>query len=421
MDVLLKKCTVIDPAGPHHGKETDLYLRNGVIEKIGKRLQVNTPKLKVVEADHLCVSPGWLDIMPWHGEPGFEQIETLASLCAAARAGGYTSLAPAPNTAPVADQFNSIRALLRHQDEYGIHLYPLGTLSSGCAGKDLSEIYDLSQAGAIAFTDGWQSIQHSGLLLRALEYVKPLRKTILNQPHDRHLENEGLMHEGLTSTLLGMKGIPALAEEIMVHRDIELARYIQSNLHVLNISSKGSVRLIKEAKKQGLPVSASVAIMNLLATDEEVKDFDAHYKIWPPLRSNEDKRALFNGLKNQVIEVITSNHSPADQEHKDLEFAYAAYGTIQVQSCFPAFNTAYPNELDTFIRAVSNNPRKVLGLPPISIAPGQPAECTLFDPQASWSFTPENNQSLSANSPFLGKTFQGKIIGTTLRNQLHLV
>ena len=161
--------------------------------------------------------------------------------------------------------------------------------------------------------------------------------------------------------------------------------------------------------------------MNLLATDEEVKDFDAHYKIWPPLRSNEDQRALFNGLKNQVIEVITSNHSPADQEHKDLEFAYAAYGTIQVQSCFPAFNTAYPNELDTFIRAVSNNPRKVLGLPPISIAPGQPAECTLFDPQASWSFTPENNQSLSANSPFLGKTFQGKIIGTTLRNQLHLV
>lgn len=421
MDVLLKKCTVIDPSGPHHRKEVDVLIHNGVIEKIGKRLTAPNQKCKLVEANDLHLSPGWLDIMPWHGEPGFEQVETLTSLCAAASSGGYTALAPAPNTLPVADQFNNVRALRHFQNPQGVRIHPLGALSVGTEGKDLTEMYDLTQAGAVAFTDGWKSVQHSGLLLRALEYVRPLGRTVINQPHERHLENEGLMHEGVTSTLLGMKGIPALAEEIMVHRDLELARYAGSSIHILNISSKGSVRLIKEGKKQGIPVSASVAIMNLLADDETIRDFDAVYKIWPPLRGTEDQKSLWSGVKNQTIDVITSNHSPSDQEHKDLEFAYAAYGITQLQTCFPAFNSAYPDELDTFVSAVSANPRRVLGLKKLMLEVGQEVEMTLFSPTDTWTFNRTKNKSLANNTPFFDRAFTGKVIGTIIGDQLNLI
>ena len=421
MDVLLKKCTIIDPSGPHHRKEVDVLIHNGVIEKIGKRLTAPNAKCKLVEANNLHLSPGWLDIMPWHGEPGFEQVETLTSLCAAAAAGGYTAVAPAPNTQPVADQFNNVRALGHFQNSYGVRIHPLGALSVGTECKDLTEIYDLTQAGAVAFTDGWKSVQHSGLLLRALEYVRPLKRTVINQPHERNLENEGLMHEGVTSTLLGMKGIPALAEEIMVHRDLELARYAGSAIHILSITSKGSVRLVKEGKKQGIPVSASVAIMNLLAIDEDVRDFDPAYKIWPPLRSAEDQKALLAGVKNQTIDVITSNHSPSDQEHKDLEFAYAAYGITQLQTCFPAFNSAFPEELDTFVLAVSQNPRSILGLKKVTIEVGEPVEMTLFNPTETWTFTRSKNRSQAINTPFFDHPFTGKVVGTIIGDQLNII
>ncbi len=410
MNLLLKKVRIIYPGHPLHRKKTDLLIRDGIIKRIGKSIRAQ--KATTIEYANLHLSPGWMDINTFIGEPGYEHRDTYMSLTQSARAGGYTSLATAPNTFPVADQKTAIHFQLKQQEFTGINIYPLGAVTVNAAGKDIAELIDMKTSGAVGFSDGFGPIQNNGVMMRALQYVKSFDGIVLNHPHDYSLAEEGLIHEGAVSTSLGMKGIPSLAEELMLQRDLDLLSYTNSKLHALNISCKESVELIARAKSNGLAVTASVPVMNLVATDAAVTQFDYQFKVLPPLRPLEDQQKLFSALKTGVLDGINTNHVPVDEEHKKLEFAHSAFGAIGLETAFALLNTKYPKELDLWIDCLALRNRTILELPPPTLEVGAKAEVTIFDPGFKWQFTKQDIHSLSKNSAYIGASFQGKVLGT---------
>ncbi len=417
MNLLLKQCTIIDPLSSRHGQKLDLLIRKGEIQNIAKKISSFPSKTKIVKSKNLHVSIGWMDLMPFSGEPGLEHRETIDTLCQAAAVGGYTAIAPAPNTYPPVDSKSAINYLKSKSSTFGVDLYPIASISSHAQGVDIAEFLDLFHAGAIAFSDGLQPIQDSGLLLRSLQYAKTFNGLIINHPYNEKLAYEGMIHEGNVSVALGMKGIPSMSEEIMLNRDLELLIYSKSRLHVLNISSKGSLKLIQAAKKKGLEVSASVPVMNLVHNDTSCEDFNENFKVLPPLREESDRQTLVKGIKNGQIDVITSNHVPHDPEAKSLEFSYSAFGAIGLETCFPIFNTTFPDQLDLFVEKVAYNPRKILGISAPEIRENTTANLTVFDPSSEFEYNLDDIRSLSKNSPYIGKSFIGKVIGIVNGNK----
>jgi dihydroorotase len=411
MDILIKKACIVDPNSKLNGKQTDIYISKGKIEQTGRNLEAG--RAKVIDIKGLHVSPGWLDIGVQTGDPGLEHREDIKTVTKAAAAGGFTAIACYPNTLPVMDSKSGIFYLQQNSKGMVVDCLPIGAMSEGCEGKDITEMIDMQKAGACAFSDGKKSIQHAGLLLRALMYVKAFDGLVMNHPHDKTLAGNGQINEGQVSTMLGMRGIPSIAEDIIVQRDIELAAYAESRLHISNISTASAVTKIRKAKTLGIKVTASVAAINLLLDDTALSDFDSNLKVLPPLRSKEDITALKVGLKDGTIDFITSNHVPLEEEVKKLEFPYAEFGSIGLETAFSVAYTALKDELSLveIIAKFSTAPRAILNVTSAKIEKEELANMTLFLPEMEWEVSATNIFSRSRNTPFIGTKLQGKVLG----------
>lgn len=420
MQLLIKNGTILNPSGAFHQEKVDILIQNGTIADIRSTLEVE--KAEVIDASEGYISIGWMDIGVQTGDPGFEHREDLDSVTKAAAAGGYTAIASFPNTNPVIHSKSEVRYIKHHTQGNLVDVYPIGAISQNCEGKDITEMYDMSQAGAVAFSDGSKPVQHAGLLLRALQYVKAFNSLIINHPHDKTAAPGGQMHEGRMSTSLGLKGIPALSEELMVQRDLELLKYTDSKLHILNVSTAGAVERIRQAKEQGLNVTASVAILNLTHNDEALYDFNVNLKLLPPLREENDRLALLAGLQDGTIDCITSNHIPLEEEAKKLEFPYADFGATGLETAFALYQMYLKDTvtLEQWIEKVAIQPRKLLQLSIPELKTGVSANLTVFQPNAQWTYDQNSTYSKSYNSPFFNQQVTGKIQAVINHNR-HLI
>lgn len=419
MSLIIRAVTVIDSSSSHHRSQKDILIENGRTVSISKKI---TPKKndKVFEANGFYLTTGWCDTFAFLGDPGFEYKEDIESGLKAAVAGGFTAVGVLPNTQPVIQSKSEVEYLLKKSSGNLTDVLPYGATSVQCEGKDLAEMYDMFYAGAVAFTDGTNSIYDSGLMMRALQYASKIETPIISLPMDGHVAHHGLMHEGLISVSLGIKGIPPMAEELIVERDIHLAEYTGSAVHFASISTKRSVELIREAKKKNLPVTCGVNAVLLLLDDSEVATFDSNVKILPPLRSKEHIEALKKGLRDGTIDVICSMHQPQNEELKRVEFEYAAFGIINLQTVYAVAQTALRDLLtpEMVAEKFSVNPRKILKQTILSVEENEMANFTIFDPKEEWEFTKKINQSKSANSPFLNQNLRGRVKAVSNHNQL---
>lgn len=416
MSILLRQVKIIDPSSPLHHQQADILVENGFITNIGS---VNVSADHVIENTGLHVSPGWTDVFSNFCDPGLEYKETLETGAEAAARGGYTDVFIIPNTSPALHNKSAIEYIVQKSKSLPINIHPIAAITKNAEGKELAEMYDMHQSGAVAFSDGTNSIQMPGILLKALQYVKAIDKTIIQLPNDISVSNQGLMNEGIMSTQLGLPGIPSIAEELMIMRDIELVKYIGSKLHITGITTEKSVDLIRRAKRENVNITCSVTPAHLLFTDEDLKDYDTNLKLNPPLRSQKDKVALINGLLDGTIDCIASHHFPEDADHKIVEFEYARHGMISLETCFSVLRTIVPEiPLENLVNVLSTNPRKIFGLSPVSINKDQQALITLFLPDEIRKV--EYLHSKSRNSPLIGKTLKGRVLGIINKDKLFL-
>ena len=412
---LFKKANIIDPKSKFHLSTKDILVENGIITKIEDHIP--NKNCKEIVFENMYVSTGWLDIGVYLGEPGNEHRETVLTLNEACKKGGFTSVATSGNEMYPITSKTDISFLSNTFDGKAVDIIPIGAISSELKGKELSEMYDLKSNGVIAFSDNNHTIQDTGLLMRALEYCKIFDGIIIQQPTDQQIAKGGMMHEGFMSTNLGLKGIPSLAEIIIIERDLELVKYLDTKIHFSSISSKEGVELIRKAKKDGLQVSCSVNFHHLIFTDEDLNSFDSNLKIIPPIRSKNDQLALWEGLKDGTIDYVESGHLPCDTEIKEVEFPYAAFGAIGLETLFPALNTFSNNKLSIteVINKINYNKRALFGLEN-SIAEGNVADFTFFNTDEEWNFELQNIGSKCKNTPFIGMKFKGKVLGTFKSN-----
>jgi dihydroorotase len=411
MHVLIRKAIVADPQSGFHGQTVDILVEDGTIRTIAPNLNVKSDT--VIEAEGLHVSPGWMDVFADYCEPGYEHKETIATGLRAAAAGGFTQTMLVPNTHPTISNQSMIQYVLRTAKEYGVRLHPMGALSQNIEGKLLAEMMDMQANGAVAFTDGWQPLQNANLMLKALEYVKAFNGTVVAIPYDAALASGGWMHEGNTSTQLGMAGIPTLAETLMLHRDISLLRYTNSKLHVTGVSSAEGVAMLRAAKAEGLKITCSVTPYHLALNDEVMHGYNSIYKVMPPIRTEADRQALIAGLKDGTIDCIASHHRPQEWDAKAREFEYAADGMNVQEMAFAIAWTAMSHEIgiNRMMEALCYAPRKIFNIPQPQIAIGNPAEMTIFTIGNKHTITHDNIKSASRNNPFIGKELNGKVLG----------
>ncbi|TAE30843.1 MAG: dihydroorotase [Cytophagales bacterium] len=424
MHILLRSAHIIDAQSPLNGLVRDVLIENGLIRQIAEAIYA-PHGCQIVEFDNLHVSPGWFDLRVSAGDPGLEHKETLTSACRAALAGGFTDMAVLPNTQPVIDSKDTLGYVQRMADGQPVAVHPIAAITKGAKGTDFADMIDLHHAGAIAFSDGDHPLQSADLLLKTLQYLGPMGALLMNRPEETGLTRFGQMHEGVQSTLLGLKGMPAMAEEIMIERDLRLLAYVSDRsslplLHFSCLSSGKSVELIRAAKERGMPVSCDVAAHQLAYDDTALAQFDTNLKVNPPFRSRADVAALWAGLADGTIDAIVSDHSPQDDESKQIEFDQAEFGMIGLETAFSVAATHNPGlPLSQLVSALTTRPRHILRLPALTVAEGQPATLTLFDPAAEWTFA--KTASRSKNSPFLGQTLTGKVLGTLRAGHLYSV
>lgn len=417
MNLLIKQATIVDSNSSHNGKVVDILIEKGVITQIKKSI---TPEkgVKTIEGDNLHVSAGWLDMQVNFCDPGNEHKETLEKGLKAAAKGGFTGVAVMSGTNPPLHNKAQIDYVVNKAKSIAVDVYPVGTLSYNQEGKDLSEMYDMQLSGAVAFSDYKKPIKDAGLILRALQYSNNINSFIITHCDDKTISHGGLMNEGVTSTRLGLKGMPALAEEIMLQRNIQILEYTGGKMHIPTISTKGSVELIKKAKAKKLNITCGVAAYNLLLDETEVEGFDTNFKVNPPLRTKEDVEALKKAVADGIIDVIVSDHNPQDIESKDLEFDLADNGMVGLESCFGVANAALSAKasLEIVINALTKNPRAVLGLKEVAVKEGEEANLTIFNPGKKYVFEKSHIVSSNKNSGFIGKELKGEVIAVFNNN-----
>lgn len=407
MKVLLKSAKVIDPTSPFHLKKVDILINEGVIEDIGDSIS-SKDQDKTIDLEDLHVSLGWFDSSVNFGEPGYEERETIKNGLDTAGRSGFTHIALNPDTYPVIDDNGAVTSILSKAKDHPVSLLPIGALTRKSLGKELADLFDMHQAGAIAFGDYKKPVAHANLLKLALQYAQNFGGLVLSFPQNCDIAGKGVVNEEEVSTRLGLRGIPALAEELQIIRDLYILEYTGGKLHIPTISTAKSVELIKTAKEKGLDVSCSVAIHNLVFTDDVLMEFNTNAKVLPPLRTKKDAERLINGLKEGTIDLVTSDHTPIDIEHKKVEFENALYGTIGLESAFGALlNIATTEEaIDLLTRG-----RKRFGIKEPILRKGEKVNLTLFSPQGKEAFTKDNIFSSSKNSLFLDSQIKGTIFG----------
>lgn len=417
MNVLVKSAKIIQPNSELHNSINDILIENGIIKKIAKKIQ-NSDQYKIVEFPNLHISIGWFDGSVSFGEPGYEERETLENGLKVAAQSGFTGIALNPNTNPIVDNKSIIEFLINKSKKTATQLYPIGSLTKNFEGKELTELFDLKNSGAIAFGDYKKSISNANLLKIALQYSQSFDGIVISYPQNKDIAGTGIVNESVNSLKLGIRGIPNFAEELQITRDLAILEYAGGKLHIPTISTENSVNLIRKAKSKGLNISCSVAAHHLFLNDNELISFDTNYKLLPPLRTFTDQKALLKGIKDGTIDFITSDHCPIDIEHKKIEFQTAKYGTIGLESFFGAINSIL--KLDEFIENITTKPRLVFDINIPKIALNEIAEITLFNPDENYIFEHKHLLSTSKNSAFLEKTLKGKVYGIFAKNKLIL-
>ena len=417
-NLVLRKGRVIDPA---HGLDAvvDVLIEGGIVAEMSANIELGPERLsrfEQIDASGKWIVPGLIDMHVHLREPGEEYKETIASGTQAAAAGGFTSVACMPNTHPVNDCAAVTQYILeKARDEGSCRVFPVGAISKGIEGKNISEYGELRASGVIAVSDDGRPVMNSMLMRRAMEYAKTFDLLVISHCEDLDLCGAGLMNEGPVSTRLGMRGIPRAAEEIMVARDILLAELTGSRLHLAHISTAGSVRLIREAKRRGIAVSAETAPHYFTLTEELISTFNPVYKVNPPLRRSEDIEAIKQGLADGTIDAIASDHAPHSTVEKDLEFEYAANGMIGLESSLPLILRIMREGVLTPMDAVAKvscNPARILAIPFGALPRGTAADLTIIDPKVKYTIDASRFKSKSRNCPFDGMEAQGKAVMT---------
>lgn len=416
MNTIIRNAKIIDSKSPFHNKTLDILIADGCITTLGTAL-ANPENLPEIQLDNLHVSPGWFDSSVSLGEPGFEDRETIENGLQVAAKSGFTGIALQPNSFPIIDNQSQVHFVKSKAQGAATELFPIGALTKGSEGNDMAELFDMKNAGAIAFGDYNRSLDNANLLKIALQYTQDFNGLVIAFSQDEKIKGNGVANEGVVSTRLGLKGIPNLAEELQVARNLFLLEYTGGKLHIPTISTAKSVALIQEAKAKGLAVSCSVAVHHLVLTDEKLEEFDTRYKVSPPLRTETDRLALIEGVKNGTIDIITSDHNPIDIEHKKMDFDTAKSGTIGLESAFGALMTVLPIEI--IVEKLTFG-RTVFGLATPSIIEGSKANLSLFNPEGISTFSSEAIRSKSKNSAFIGTEIKGKVYGIVNQYQLIL-
>lgn len=407
MNLVIRKAKIIDPKSPFHNQTVDVKITNGVIDAIGNSVS-NDANYQEFQQEGLHLSQGWFDTSVSLGEPGFEDRETIANGLIVAAKSGFTGIALQPNSHPIIDNQSQVHFVKQKAVNSATDLYPIGALTKNSEGKDLAELYDMKNAGAVAFGDYGKSLSNANLLKIGLQYVQDFDGLVIAFAQDETIKGNGVVNEGVVSTRLGLKGIPNLAEELIIARNLFLLEYTGGKLHIPTVSTAKSVALIKEAKAKGLAVTCSVAVHHLVLTDETLDGFDTRYKVSPPLRTEADRQALLTGVIDNTIDCITSDHNPMDIEHKKMEFDLAKNGTIGLESAFGALLTVLP--LEKVIEKLTSGDI-VLNIEKQVIDINSKANLSLFEIGSNWIFSKEAILSKSKNSAFLGQPMQGKALG----------
>jgi len=406
MKILIKQAKILDENSTYHKKTVDVLITKGQIRKIGKSLTDKADK--EINGKGCLLSIGWFDMQTVSGDPGNEHKEDFSSLKAAALAGGFTAIAVLPKNKPVTQSKNDISYLKNQSD--AVDIYPVAAVTRDTKGEELTEMIDLHTAGAIAFSDGLRTIWHTDILLKSLQYLQKFDGLLINRPEDIYLNMFGVMNEGESSTMLGMKGMPVLSEVLSIKRDLEVLNYAGGKLHFSNVSTLEGIKLIKSAKKSGLNVTCDIASFQTSFTDNDLNDFDTNLKVNPPFRSKKDNTALLKALQDGTIDVIVSSHQPHDEESKKLEFDLADFGVSSLQTTASDLcRMAKDVDIELLINKVTKAPRELLGQEVPTIAEGEKANLTLLDPNAEWKLDATTNKSKSANSPFWSKNLKGRV------------
>jgi dihydroorotase len=418
--LLIQNGRIIDPA-QGVDRVGDLLIVDG---RIAEDVKPPSPVDRTIDARGLIVCPGLIDCHVAFREPGFEEDETIATGSAAALAGGFTCVACLPETLPVVDSRASAEFIIRQGERAGsCRVFPLGAVTKAHAGEELAEIGQLVDGGAVGFSDGKQSITNSEVMRRALQYTRMWNKPILHHAQVPELVHGGIMHEAFQSTMLGLRGMPAAAEEIMVRRDIALAETTRGRVHIMSISSLRSVEEIRQAISRGIQVSADVSPHHLLLTDDCLAGYDTNLKVDPPVRTQEHRLALIEGLKDGTISVIASDHQPVADEKKAQEIDRAPFGISGLETLLPLCVEALvvPGHLTwmELLAKLTIGPAKLLNLPYGTLRPGAAADVTLIDPEVRWKISTANFRSRSRNNPFDGHSVQARVKSVLVDGQLH--
>ena len=418
--MLLRSVLITDPESPHHGQQVDVRVRKGTIDAVADSLDHDGSE-PVFDHPGIRLSPGFVDIGAYLGDPGHEEREDIESLTASARAGGYVAVAVLPNTDPVRQTVADMSYLRNRGTGGEVDLLPLAAISRNAEGADLTEMMELAEAGALAFTDGPGRATTAGLLKRALEYTRSFGGAILQSPYDPELAEEGQIHEGAVSVQLGLRGIPVMCETIPLRRNLSLLEYTGGRMIAHLLSSAEGLKLIRDfgTGENGL-AGCTVGAHHLSFTEEALTGFDPSFKVLPPLRGTVDREALRAGVVDGTVTAIASHHRARHGEEKDLEFSYASFGALALETTLRqqllwARDAA---SLDAVIRALTSGPRRLLGLEPVSIREGAPAALTLFTTEGEATLTAADLRGKTKNSPLLGHTLPGRILATVNNNRL---
>ncbi|MBB6461369.1 dihydroorotase [Flammeovirga kamogawensis] len=418
-EVLLSNVRVSNTTSPYHNKSVSILIKDGTIQTISTS-SIDAPDAENIVGDNLWVSTGWFDMRSSLNEPGEEFKEDIASLCKAAAFGGFTDVATLPNTKPVIQSKESIHFVKQMSLFQPVQLHPMGALTKDCKGEEMNEVTDMYNAGAVAFTDGTHSSWHLGVVKRAIMYMQGFDGLMIELADEKTLNNDGHMNEGIPSTLMGTRGIPNVAEWLAIQKILSLLTYTGGRVHFANISAAESVDLIRKAKTEGLQVTCDIVAHQVAFTDEDLSDFDTFKKVTPPFRSKADIEALWEGLKDGTIDAIVSSHTPLDTESKRLEFDLADAGIIGLETAFASIISNLPKDIsvDLIIDKLTTSPRKILKVEEPKLEEGAKACLTVFAPETSWTFTENDIQSKSDNSPFIGKELKGKAVAIVNKGQL---
>ncbi len=416
MTILVRKALIKDIHSTFHNKSVDLLISNGIITEIAQNIKANADH--IVEFEHLHVSPGWVDLFVSGTDPGYEHKDSLHTIAASSSQGGFTHVLLTPNSKPVVQHKTGVHYITDNHHPFPVNLHPIGAITKNTEGKELTEMVEMKNAGALAFSDGSKPVQSSGLMIKALQYVKAFKGLIIQLPEDQSVAPNGQMNEGIVSTQIGLPGKPALAEDIMVSRDIELAQYTDSKLHLTGVTTQKSIDTIRNAKQAGINVTVSATPHHLYFAENDLIDYNTNLKVNPPLRTESERLALIESVKNGDIDCISSHHTGQNLDQKNCEFEYAGAGMVGLESAFGVLGILNI-EIDKILELICVNPRKIVNLTN-TIEVGSTADLTLFNPTIEYEFSAATIKSKSSNTPFVGKKLKGKVLATILNNNIHL-